>query len=151
VPGCGCGASPAPALPLARPPPRNVLLPVNTFIFNCRCRAGGGRGGQELVGSGCLRCRAVNSPGGQSDSDVSIRAPAPRQPPCRKGFCSGLWKQGPWWGPPASPSPAPGGELGSGLWVPASARCAQPGQWHACCPQAVPCWVEGLSGVKERT
>lgn len=26
---------PAPARPLARPGPKNVLLPVNTFIFNC--------------------------------------------------------------------------------------------------------------------
>lgn len=71
---------------LARPHPRNVLLPVNTFIFNCRCWAGGGKGGQELVGSGCLCWLAVNSPGSRLDSDVSIRAPAPRQPPCGMSF-----------------------------------------------------------------
>lgn len=58
--------------------PRNVLLPVNTFIYNCGC--GGGReGGQALVGSGCCCCWAVNSPGGQLDSDVSIGITALRE------------------------------------------------------------------------
>lgn len=105
----GC-ASPAPVLLLARPRLRNVLLPVNTFIFNCCCRAGAGRGEQQLVGSGCLPGRAVNSPGGQSDSDVSIWAIALRQPLCGKGVCSGL-------------------EAGSGLAVVGS-------HWSPCLPQS---------------